>query len=57
MGERKCHLQNLQQLKSKFKAEKQGPWSEIKQKKSHINFDYKHLGPKKLKVTVLKANY
>jgi hypothetical protein len=28
----KCHLQNLQQFRSKFEIEKQGPWSEVKVK-------------------------
>jgi hypothetical protein len=46
MGERKSHLQNLQQFKNKFKIEKQGPWNEIKTKNiSH----YRRLGPKKIK--------
>ncbi len=33
MGERKHHLQNLQQFQSKFEVEKQGPWNEVKKKK------------------------
>jgi len=32
MGKRKCHFQNLQQFKSKFKVDRQGPWNEIKRK-------------------------
>ncbi len=32
MGERKHHLQNLQQFQSKFELLKQGPWSEVKTK-------------------------
>jgi hypothetical protein len=49
MGERKFILQNLQQFKNKFKIEKEGPWNKIKTKKSHINFNYRRLGPKKIK--------
>jgi hypothetical protein len=50
MGERKCHLQNLQQFQSKFEIEKKGPWNEVKTKKtSCIDFDYRRLKPKKIK--------
>jgi hypothetical protein len=54
MGEKKHHLQNLQQFQRKFEVEKQGPWSEVETKKSHIGFDCKYLGPMKSKVMVPK---
>jgi hypothetical protein len=48
MKERNYHLQNLQQFQSKFEVEKQSLLSEVKTKKTfHIDFDYKHLRPKK----------
>jgi hypothetical protein len=43
-GERKCHLQNLQQFQNNFEVEKQGLWNETKNQKTFcIDFDYIHL--------------
>jgi hypothetical protein len=55
IGKRKHHLQNLEQFQSKFEVEKQGPWNKVKTKKSHIDFDSRHLGPINSKVMVLES--